>query len=81
MSNTSAIAFAGIVVASFLSVSAWSFPAAPVDSRAAFDVILAAGQSKETLHCARGTHFSSRAGQCLRNCHLNRLSHAGLQIC
>ena len=71
MSNTSTIAFAGVVLAFFLSVSAWSFPAAAVDS----------AQSNETLHCPRGTHFSSRAGQCLRNCRLNRLSHGGLQIC
>jgi hypothetical protein len=93
MSNTSTIAFAGVVLVSFLSVSALAFPAAPVNSKATLGVILAAGgcklgfhqgpdglcQSNETRQCPIGTHFSSRAEQCLRNCRLR--SHAGLQIC
>jgi hypothetical protein len=93
MSNTSTIAFAGVVLVSFLSVGAQAFPAAPVDSKATFDVILAAGgcklgfhqgldgqcQSNETRQCPIGTHFSLRAEQCLRNCRLR--GHAGLRIC
>jgi hypothetical protein len=39
MSKTSALAFAGVVLGSALCASAWAFPAAPVDSRAASDVI------------------------------------------
>jgi hypothetical protein len=86
MSNTSAIPIAGVTLASFLSVSVWAFPAA-ADPKAPSGVIYTAAECQPgyhrgpdgQCHCFRGYHFSSRAGQCLRNCGLP--GHAGLKIC
>jgi hypothetical protein len=77
MTRTSGLAFSGIVLASFLSVSAWAFPAAPVDSKAPSNVILAAdGCGKgshrdegrcsrdDRDHCARGRHWHEGHGRC-----------------
>ena len=60
MSKTSALAFAGAAVGSFLSVSAWALPTAPLDSKANSDVILAAEG------CGPGWHRGP-FGHCVRD--------------
>jgi hypothetical protein len=79
MSNTSAVAFTGVMLASFLSVSVWAFPAAPVDSKATSDVILAAAckpgfhladgkcEPNKRPYCGRGRHWSVAEQRCVRN--------------
>jgi hypothetical protein len=78
MTRTSGLAFSGIVLGSFLSVTAWAFPAAPVDTKAPSHVILAAdgcGSGKhmdehghcakdDRDHCASGRHWHEGHGRC-----------------
>jgi hypothetical protein len=54
------LAFSGVVLASFLSTGAWAFPAAPVNSAAPSNVILAAD------HCGKGNHRDEH-GHCVRD--------------
>jgi hypothetical protein len=83
MSKTSAVAVAGVVLASFLSAGAWAFPAAPRDSKAPSDVILVAEGCGPGFHrgpfghcrpnepphriCPPGWHFSAFRDRCVRN--------------
>lgn len=83
MLKTFALAFAGAVLGSFLSVSAWALPAAPLGSNAASDVILAADGCGPGFHrgplghcrpnilrhriCPLGWHFSPFRGRCVPN--------------
>jgi hypothetical protein len=83
MSKTSALVVAGALLGSFLSVSAWAFPTAPVDSSASSHVILAAEGCGPGFHrgplghcrpnegphriCPGGWHFSEFRGRCVRN--------------
>ena len=82
MLKTSAFAFAGAVLGSFLSVSAWALPAVPLDSKAASDVILVADGCGPGFHrgpwghcrpnlgyriCPFGWHFAPFWGRCVRN--------------
>jgi hypothetical protein len=67
MSKTSALAFTGIVLGSFLCASAWAFPAAPADSRAASGVIPVAEG------CGRGFHRGP-SGECRPNEYLRHPS-------
>jgi len=60
MSKTSALTLAGAAVGSFLSFSAWALPAAPLDSKANSDVILAAEG------CGPGWHRGP-FGHCVRD--------------
>ncbi len=60
MTRTSRLAFSGIMLGSFLSVSAWAFPAAPVDSKTPSSIILAADK------CGRGSHREEH-GRCVRD--------------
>ncbi|MBO0758930.1 MAG: hypothetical protein J2P54_24040 [Bradyrhizobiaceae bacterium] len=77
MTKTSGLVLAGIALGSFLSVSAWAFPAAPADSKASSGIILVAdgcgrGSHKEhghcardeRDHCARGRHWHEEHGRC-----------------
>jgi hypothetical protein len=78
MSRTSIVALAGVALGSFLSVSAWAFPAAPVDSKAPSNVILAADgcgrgnhrgehgrcERDDRDHCSRGRHWHEGHGRC-----------------
>ncbi len=62
MTRTSGLAVC-IVLGSFLSVSAWAFPAAPagsVESKAPSSIILAADK------CGRGSHRDERS-RCVRD--------------
>jgi hypothetical protein len=82
MSKTSALAFAGVVLGSFLCASAWALTPAPVDSRAAPDVIPVAEGCGPGFHrnefghcrpneyhrtCPFGWHFSEYRDHCVRN--------------
>ena len=80
MSKTSALAFAGIVLGTFLSVSAQAFPAASLDSKATSNIILVAegcgpgfhrgwfGRCRPNEHvCQAGWHYSRFRGHCVRN--------------
>jgi hypothetical protein len=78
MTKTSGLAFSGVVLGSFLSVSAWAFPAAPVDSKAPSSIILAAegcggGNHRNEHnrcvrddhdHCGGGRHWHEGHGRC-----------------
>ncbi len=78
MTRTSVLAISGIVLGSFLSVTAWAFPAAPVDTRTPSNVILAADKcgkgnhrdehghcmKDDRDHCARGRHWHEEHGRC-----------------
>jgi hypothetical protein len=59
MTRISALAFCGIMLGSFLSVSAGAFPGAPVDSKALSSIILAADK------CGKGNHREN--GRCVRD--------------
>lgn len=78
MTRTLGLAFSGIVLGSFLSVSAWAFPAAPVDSKATSSIILAAEG------CGRGSHREEH-GRCVRDdrdhCARGRRWHEGHGRC
>jgi hypothetical protein len=83
MLKTSAFAIAGAMLGSFLSVSAWALPAAPLDTKAASDVILAADGCGRGFHrgpfghcrpnewphriCPFGWHFAPFWGRCVLN--------------
>lgn len=82
MPKTSTLVLAAAVLGSFLSVGAWAFPAAPVDSQAESNVILAAGGCGPGFHrgwfgrcrpnapprvCGPGWHYSAFRGRCVRN--------------
>lgn len=72
MSRTS-ITLAGAVLGSFLSVSAWAFPTAPVAPNASSDLILAAEGCGPGFH--RGPHGHCRPDEhpvCGRGWHLFR---------
>ncbi len=59
MSRTSILTVAGAVMGSFLSVSAWAFPAAPVNSKTPELILVADG-------CGPGWHRGPY-GHCERN--------------
>ncbi len=83
MLKTSAFALTGALLGSFLSFSAWALPAAPLDSKAASDVILAAEGCGPGFHrgpygrcrpnerprriCPPGWHFSPFRDRCVRD--------------
>jgi hypothetical protein len=83
MLKTSVLACTGAALGVFLSVSAFALPAAPVDSKAASDVILAAEGCGPGFHrgrfdrcvpnepphriCPRGWHFSPFRDRCVRD--------------
>lgn len=83
MSKTLPVALSAALLGSFMSVSAWAFPAAPVDSNAASDVILAAQGCGPGFHrgpygrcrpnarprrvCPFGWHYSVYRRRCVRN--------------
>jgi hypothetical protein len=81
MPKTSALA-AGALLGSFVSFTAWAFPAAPAESRAPSNIILAAEGCGPGFHrgpfghcrpneaphriCPGGWHFSEFRGRCVR---------------
>jgi hypothetical protein len=77
MTRTSGLVLGGIVLGS-LSVSAWAFPTAPVDSKASSGIILVVdkcgkGNHKDEHghcakddrdHCAQGRRWNEKNGRC-----------------
>jgi hypothetical protein len=74
------LAVTGAVLGSFLSASAFAFPAAPRDSKAPSEVILVADGCGPGFHrgpyghcrpnervCPYGTHWAPFWGRCVRN--------------
>ena len=60
MTKTSGLAVAGgVVLGSFLSVCAWAFPIAPIDSKASSSITLVADK------CGKGSH--KEAGRCAKD--------------
>jgi len=77
MTRTLGLALAGGVLGLCLSVSAWAFPTAPVDSKASSGIILVAkcgdGSHKDEHghcakddrdHCAKGRNWNEKSGRC-----------------
>lgn len=78
MIRTCGLACSGVAVALFLSGAAWAFPAAPVDSNAPSNVILAADKCGKATHrdehgqcakddrdhCAKGRRWNEGHGRC-----------------
>ncbi len=75
--RTSTIALAGVALASFMSVGAWAFQAAPIDTKAPSNLTLVAD------HCGAGRHRED--GRCVRDdhdhCGSGRHWHEGHRRC